>query len=97
MAERQSGVIQVKIYDQEYSLRTSGDPERLRLLCAHLDKRMRELSLSSGTADTLKVAVLAALSLADELGRAKETLQKVDDSLSRRSLACVSMLDRFLC
>jgi cell division protein ZapA (FtsZ GTPase activity inhibitor) len=96
MSNQQAGVIQVKIYDQVYSLRTSGDPERLRQLCAELDKRMHDLALESGTADTLKVAVLAALGLADELGRAKETLQKVDDSLGRRSLACVSMLDRFL-
>jgi cell division protein ZapA (FtsZ GTPase activity inhibitor) len=42
----------------------------------------------------LKVAVLAALSLADELQRTREELQKLDDSVGRRSIACVSMLDR---
>jgi cell division protein ZapA len=97
MNNTQSGVVDVKIYDREYSLRTSGEADRLRSVCAYLDKRMREISASSGSADTLKVAVLAALSIADELFRAREALQKMDDSVSRRSLACVSMLDRFLC
>jgi cell division protein ZapA (FtsZ GTPase activity inhibitor) len=97
MSDPQSGVVNVKIYDREYALRTSGDAERLRHLCAWLDKRMRELAASSGSADTLKVAVLAALSLADELGRARDALQEMDDIVGRRSLACVSMLDRFLC
>jgi cell division protein ZapA len=97
MNNPQSGVVDVKIYDREYRLRTSGEADRLRSVCTYLDKRMREVSASSGSVDTLKVAVLAALSIADELFRARDALQKMDDSVSRRSLACVSMLDRFLC
>jgi cell division protein ZapA len=97
MGGPQSRTVNVKIYDREYALRTSGDPERLRALCAFLDRRMREMVTSSGSVDTLKVAVLAALSLAEELERARDALRKMDDSVSRRSLACVSMLDRFLC
>jgi cell division protein ZapA len=89
-----SGTIQVKIYDREYALRTSGDRERLHLLCVALDKRMREAAESSGAVDTLRVAILAALGLADDLYRARDELQAIDESLSRRSLECVSMLDQ---
>jgi cell division protein ZapA len=97
MGDPQSGVVNVKIYDREYALRTSGDAERLRSLCAFLDKRMRDLAASSGSVDTLRVAVLAAVSLADDLYRTRDALQEMDEFVSRRSLACVSMLDRFLC
>ena len=97
MSEAQSGVVKVKIYDREYALRTSGNAERLRALCSCLDQRMRDMAATSGSVDTLRVAVLAALSLAEELYRARDTLQEMDDIVSRRSLACVSMLDRFLC
>jgi cell division protein ZapA len=97
MSDAQSGVVKVKIYDREYVLRTSGDAERLRSLCTCLDKRMREMAASSGSVDTLRVAVLAALSLAEDLNRARDTLQEMDDIVSRRSLACVTMLDRFFC
>lgn len=86
--------IRVKIYDREYGFRTTGDPERFKAVCANLDKRMREVAASTGSVDTLKVAVLAALSLADDLQAARDELQKLDESVSRRSLACVSMLDK---
>ncbi len=95
MSEQQGiSSIRAKIYDREYALRTSGDPEQLMALCAGLDKRMREVAASTGAADTMKVAVLAALSLADDLERTREELKKFDESISRRSIACVSLLDR---
>ncbi len=96
MSDSQPDVVHVKIYDRDYSLRTSGDPERLKALCDALDRLMREISDESGSVDTVKVAILSALSLADDLRRAREQLRQMDESLSRRSLECVSMLDRFL-
>ncbi len=96
MSDSQEAVVHVKIYDREYALRTSGDADRLRALCSCLDMRMREVAAESGSVDTLRVAVLAALTLADELFRAQAALQKMDDTVGRRSLACVTMLDRFL-
>lgn len=96
MSERQEPCsVRAKIYDREYVLRTVGDPERLEALCANLDARMREIAASTGAVDTLKVAVLAALSLMDDLQRVRDDLKKLDESVSLRSLACVSMLDRF--
>ncbi len=95
MSEHQEpSSVRARIYDREYALRTSGDPERLQDLCASLDKKMREVAASTGAVDTLKVAVLAALSLADDLQRARDELKRLDESVGRRSLACVSMLER---
>jgi len=96
MSDPQSGTVQVTIYDREYSLRTSGDPARLQQLCVDLDRRMREVAKSSGAVDTLKVAILAAISLGDDLLRVQEQLKKMDESVGQRSRDCVSMLDRFL-
>jgi len=94
--EPESTSVRVTIYDREYTLRTPGNPERLKTLCADLDKRMREVAASTGSVDTFKVAVLAALSLADDLQRSKDELKKFDESVGRRSIACVSMLERAL-
>jgi cell division protein ZapA len=96
MNDPKSGVLQVKIYDREYVLRTSGDPDRLQKLCSELDKRMREACRTSGAADTLKAAMLAALSLADDLDRVQAQLKKMDESVGQRSKECVTVLDRFL-
>jgi cell division protein ZapA len=89
-------VASVRIYDRDYALRTSGDAERLRTLARILDQRMRELAASTGTVDTLKLAILAALSLGEELERTRQELRAIDETLGRRSLECVSLLERFL-
>jgi cell division protein ZapA len=96
MSEARSETVNVKIYDREYAVRTSEDPCRLSELCNELDKRMREVAKGSGSVDTLKVAILTALSLTDELMRSREALRKMDETVGRRSLECVTMLDRFL-
>ena len=88
--------VRTRIYDREYVLRTNGDPECLLKLCAVLDERMRMTAEATGVVDTLKVAVLAALSIADDVRRAKEETIKLDEAIGKRSIACVSMLDRFL-
>ena len=88
--------VRVEIYDREYVLRTDGDPERLRALCAVLEERMRSVAGATGSVDTLKVAVLAALSIADDARRAREETMKLDEAVGKRSIACVSMLDRLL-
>jgi cell division protein ZapA len=95
MSEPDSGVVVIKIYDREYALRTDGDPAFLKDLCVRLDQRMKSVADASGAVDTLKVAILTALSLADELGRAQAELKKMDETVGRRSLECVSLLDRF--
>jgi len=96
MSDGKPGFVRVKIYDREYSIRTSGDPERLEQLCAMLDLRMREVAENSGVVDTLKVAVLAALTLAEDLHRTQEELKKIDEAVAARSAACASILDRVL-
>ena len=56
----------VTIYGRTYHLRGSEDGEYLTELAALVDEKMREVVEGTGTADTLKVAILAGLNLADE-------------------------------
>jgi cell division protein ZapA len=58
----------VSIYDQAYHL-TGQDPEHIRILAAQVDAKMRAVAAQGRTVDSLRVAVLAALNLADELSQ----------------------------
>ena len=62
-----SPTIKVEIYDQAYTVRSDGDPEYLKQLAEYVDQRMREISSGTLTVDSRKVAILAALYIADEL------------------------------
>ena len=56
----------VDIYDQIYQLR-GVNPEHIERLAGVVDSKMRAVSAHGATVDSLRVAVLAALNLADEL------------------------------
>jgi cell division protein ZapA len=61
--------VTVEIYDQVYHL-SGHDPDHIRGLAARVDAKMRAVAAQGHTADSLRVAVLAALNLADELSQA---------------------------
>jgi cell division protein ZapA len=62
------GYTTVTIYDQAYHL-TGQDPEHIRQLAEQVDAKMRAVAAQGRTVDSLRVAVLAALNLADELSQ----------------------------
>lgn len=64
-----AGYVTVEIYDQTYHL-SGQDAEHVRALAEMVDARMRAVASQGRTVDSLRVAVLAALNLADELSRA---------------------------
>jgi cell division protein ZapA len=64
-----SGYVTVEIYDQTYHL-SGQDVEHVRALAARVDAKMRAVAAQGRTVDSLRVAVLAALNLADELAQA---------------------------
>jgi len=67
-----TGYVTVEIYDQTYHL-SGQDTEHIRNLAELVDARMRAVAAQGRTVDSLRVAVLAALNLADELTRVTET------------------------
>jgi cell division protein ZapA len=63
--DRNSSSVRVEIFDQAYNLRGS-DPEYIMKLAEYVDGKMRAVADQTHTVDTVRVAVLAALNIADE-------------------------------
>jgi cell division protein ZapA len=95
-ASSSSPTIRVEIYNQTYNIRSDGDTEYIIQLAEFVDSRMREISSGTLTVDSLKVAILAALHIADELHRLKNMHEQADSQLAARSAECAEMLDRLL-
>jgi cell division protein ZapA len=96
MEATSSPTIRVEIYNQTYNIRSDGDTEYIIQLAEFVDSRMREISSGTLTVDSLKVAILAALHIADELHRLKNMHEQADSQLAARSAECADMLDRLL-
>lgn len=67
----------VEIFGQRLGLRADGDAARLQEIARFVDTRMREVADRSSSVDTVKIAVLTALNIADELFQERETDQDV--------------------
>lgn len=90
--------VTVRIYGESYPLRTEESASRLEELARHVDARMREVAATGKVVVTTKIAVLAALHIADELFRQREasaTAVGFPDA-ERRIAAIVQIIDRAL-
>src|SRR6266496_2671179 len=88
--------IRVEIYNQTYSIRSDGDNDYIQDLAEYVDGKMRDISSGTLTVDSLKVAILAALHIADEYYQLKNNIAQNDAQLASRSAECAEMLDRVL-
>jgi cell division protein ZapA len=65
MKDAQNASVRVEIFDQAYNLRGS-DSEYILKLAEYVDSKMRAVAKATNTIDTVRLAVLAALNIADE-------------------------------
>lgn len=75
----------VEIYDQKYSivLKSSLSESEVRSLAEEVDMKMRDIASQANTADSLKVAVLTALHLAQEYRELRRNCEQKSDEWSR--------------
>lgn len=71
-----AGRVQVTIFNQSYNLRSQSDGEHVRRIAQLVDERMRQVSTQMTTHEVGKIAVLAALNLADELQRTRDYYER---------------------
>ncbi len=97
-----SEAVSVDIYDQVYHLRGT-DPEYIEQLAALVDAKMRAVAAQGSTVDSLRVAVLAALNISDELLTLRArydalagNLGRTEDSMRSRAGTLAGLLDEVL-
>jgi len=76
-------VVKVSILGDEYSIRSDASPERTRAVAEHVDKIIRETMRAGNIVETQKAAILAALSITDELFDAREGGEELASSMRR--------------
>ena len=65
------GLVPVQIFGQRYPIRSALDPQYVQELASYVDERMRAAADQSPAGDSLRLAVLAALNIADEAFRSR--------------------------
>lgn len=88
--------VTVRIGGEEHIIRANVEPE-YTLRCAEwVDRRMMEIRSQVGLIESHKVAILAALSITDELFQARSQLQELRDSTTNRVRSLTFQLEEAL-
>ena len=87
--------VQVEIFDQTYNLRGT-DPEYIEKLAEYVDGKIRAVAEQTSTVDSLRLAVLAALNIADEYHILKRKYETVAGEFNRRAMDLSGALDEAL-
>jgi len=85
--------IQVQIFGQVYNVRSSGDPDRTYRVAEIVDEKMNAIADRGGSADSYRVAVLAALELADELTRLRDEHESYRGRINAKRDRIQALLD----
>lgn len=91
-----SQTFKVEIFAHTYHLRGELDEAAARALAAEVDARMRSIAETTGMVDSARIAVLAALSLADELHELRRIHGALRDDLRSRTERCLALLEQAL-
>jgi len=93
---RREASMKIEIFDQSYNLQAEDDESYLRELAAFVDEKMRAVAESTRQVDSTRVAVLAALNLADELFTVRQRLKQIEGPLRQRVERCVRLVEKTL-
>ncbi len=87
----ESGILKINIYGTEYPIKSDAetDPDYIKSVAEFVDKKMREIDENTQSKSSIKVAILAALNITDELFQeraSKESLySEMEDKIKNLS------------
>jgi cell division protein ZapA len=84
----------VQIMGREYKIKGFADKDYIIKVAQYVDGKMRELSKNSNLPSHDKIAILAALNIADELFQEKQAMSEALSSIERKADDLVTILDK---
>lgn len=91
-----SGPVKVQIFGQTYSIQGDLEPAYVQKLAKFVDEKMHAIAGATGTVDTQKIAVLAALAIADELQSVNTQRGEHEELLREQAERCLTLVERAL-
>ncbi len=90
-----NGSVRVEIFDQGYNLRGT-DADYILKLAEYVDSKMRAVAEQTHTVDSSRLAVLAALNIADEYHMLRRRTEGGGSESSKRTRQLLNALDEVL-
>lgn len=91
----EGNVIKLTIYGTEYPIKGDTDVEYIKRVASYIDQKMHEVERNTSAKSSLKVAILAALNIADELFRERAEHDKNCRHFESQVERLTQLLDNF--
>lgn len=92
--------VETKIYDSDYIITGEASEEYISKVASFVDYRMKELSKVFPQASSMKLAILAAVNITDELFQSKsvvsENLEDIPPQLQEKTKKLIELIDKSL-
>ena len=96
MAEEKGTSTRVTIFGETYSIRSQAEPEYTTEVAEHVNQVMHSIKKNVGLKEPHKIAILAAMSVTDELFQEKKNTEIRDEELERKSNSLIHLIDTYL-
>jgi len=96
MVEDRGTSTRVTIFGETYNIKSQVEPEYTRRVAEHVDQAMHAIKKKVGLQDALKIAILASMSITDELFQAKESTEKKIEELETKCESLINRIEAFL-
>ncbi len=87
------GSVEVTILGQKYTIKGDAPEEYIRKLAAYVDAKLKEVHNASPSITPVKAAILASLTIADELHRLQEAQENITKNIEERANALTGLFD----
>jgi cell division protein ZapA len=88
--------IKVQIFGQTFSIQGDLEEAYVQKLAAYVNQKMSAIAEMTPTVDTQKIAVMAALAIADELHALKYERGEREELLKEQAERCLNLVERAL-
>jgi cell division protein ZapA len=92
----ENGKVKVNIYGQTYNIRGDAPPEYILELAEYVNSKMEEVALNVTSSNSLQIAILVSLNIADEYFQLKKLNVGIEGVIEEKTREIISMLDEGL-
>ena len=96
MAEEKGSSTRVSIFGETYNIKSQAEADYTTRVAEHVDQVMHSIKKNVGLKEPHKIAILAAMSITDELFQEKKDTEIMDEKLGRKSNSLIHLIDTYL-
>ena len=96
MADDKTTSMKVTIFGEVYNIKSQADPDYTVSVAEYVDRIMMLIKGQVGMQDPLKIAILASMSITDDLFQTREKVEKQDQEIENKCNSLLNLVEAYL-